>query len=263
MEKQKSNNERDDELLSALLDGELDAAAADALTERLAQEPALAARLEALRSADANVRALFAEADKVPMPPKVLELLDVERPAVDNVVAFPRRVIERFTTAPVAIAASIALAAGFLVDRLLVSAQTPGDGIATLEARTVPQNSEVFAVLENSTGESEIVLRDGTAARVLLTFADENGDWCRQLKISAPAGQVDALACRRNGSWRNEVLAFGEASGSEYQPASQSSHEVIRSAVDKMIGPRTPLDADGEKRLISSRWQEKNLNFAE
>lgn len=263
MENESHTDERDDELLSAMLDGELDTAAADALTERLAREPALAARLEALRSADANVRSLFAEVDKLPMPPGVLELLDGGRAATDNVVAFPRRVVERFATAPVAIAASIALAAGIFVDRLLVDAPTAIDGVGALQARTIPRDSGMFDLLENATGEAAVALDDGATARVLLTFASEDGNWCRQLKISNDSTAVEALACRRGGAWQNELLAFGEPAGSEYQQASQSSAQVIRSAVDSMIGTRAPLDADGERRLIRSRWQEKNLNFAE
>lgn len=65
----------DDELLSALLDGALPLVEEQRLRERLAAEPSLARRYEALRRADAAVRAAYAPIAEEPLPRQVLELL--------------------------------------------------------------------------------------------------------------------------------------------------------------------------------------------
>ncbi|MGB5247369.1 MAG: hypothetical protein WBN34_12540 [Woeseia sp.] len=253
---------RDDELLSAMLDGELDDAAADALTERLAREPALVKRLEAMRGADASVRSLFAKVDDLPMPQGIVDLLaansaQATKPAA-TVIPFPRRMIERFATAPVAIAASVALAAGFLVDRLLEETPTTATGIEALQARTVAQDSAVFELLENGRSATAITLPDGSTGRVLLTFAAEDGAWCRQLSVDSASASVQALACRRNGTWQNEVLAFAEPAGGEFMPASAATLAIVGSAVDRMLGNGEPLDAAAENDILQNGWKKNH-----
>lgn len=252
---------RDDELLSALLDGELDEQAADVLTERLAREPALARRLEALRSANADVRAMYASIDQLPMPQGVLDLLatngsgDAARP--DNVVAFPRRLMERFANAPVAIAASVAVAAGFFANQLLQQAPQPASELSALQARTVPAGSAVYELLEHNPSARDIAFGDGARGEVVLTFQDERGDWCRQLRIASDTTELQALACRRDGNWRNEVLSFGEPAASEYQQASAAASAVISSAIDRFIGDREPLGPAEEEQRIRDGWRKK------
>ena len=253
---------KDDELLCALLDNELSPADADALTERLAREPALAQRLEALRSADDNVRELFARVDELPMPKAVLDLLDdastdgaAAEHAASNVIAFPRRFLQSFAQAPVAIAASVALAAGFFVDRLLDEEPAVPSGLAALQAHAVPQASDLHALLEDSASARPVKLADGSEGRVVLTFADTAGDWCRQLSISNAATSVQALACRRDGGWQSELIAFGEPSVGGYQQASSTTSPAISSAVDLLIGDGEPLDSEQEADLIQNQWQ--------
>jgi hypothetical protein len=65
-----------DEALSALVDGELDPAAASALRERAASEPALARRLEELEAVDARLRAL-------PAPPVSADLRERLRARIE------------------------------------------------------------------------------------------------------------------------------------------------------------------------------------
>lgn len=261
MEANNKFDARDDELLSAMLDGELDDTAADALTERLAREPQLALRLAALRGTDDATRALFARVDEMPMPQAVLDLLAAnsanKAPQADNVIPFPRRVVDRFANAPVAIAASVALAAGFFADRLLDDAPDATTSIAALQARSVPQDSAVYDLLENAASAETVTLPDGSTGRVLLTFAAEDGSWCRQLSIENNAAAVAALACRRDGNWRNEVIAFGDPAGGSYQQASAASLAVIGSAVDRLLGDGAMLDATEEQELLKNQWHKK------
>ncbi|MEQ9563895.1 MAG: hypothetical protein RLN69_15350, partial [Woeseiaceae bacterium] len=123
----------DDIALSAYLDGELPQDQADRLSERLAREPLLAGRLEAMRATDEATRKLYATLDDLPMPQGVLDLLSAPAAAPSNVVPFPMRVAKQFWQAPVAIAASVALLAGFLVHDLLLEPSSRVDAIVAGE----------------------------------------------------------------------------------------------------------------------------------
>lgn len=250
---------RDDELLSQLLDNELPQAEADALTERLAREPHLARRLEELRSSDASVRRLFAELDEQPMPKAVLDLLEADdnrtTESTDNVIAFPGRFLQRFAQMPVAIAASVALAAGFFVDRLLEESPQPASGISAFQAHSVPAGSAMHTFLETASSASATTLADGTDARILLTFADPAGNWCRQVSVQSASSAIQALSCRRDGRWENEIIAFDEPAGGPYQQAWAGNAVVVGAAVDRLIGDGEPLDSEREAELIQNQWQ--------
>lgn len=263
----------DDEALSAWLDGELPQAEADRLTERLASEPALAHRLEAMRSADGQVRDAFAAVDDAPMPQSVLDLLQLEQrsaPAQDaasNVVPFPRRMVQPFLQAPVAIAAAVALAAGFFVSGQLRDGTLPGGPAESLYAGAIPAGSGLHALFE--TGESGRTMRlaDGRSGQPLLTFADADGAWCRQVAIGGnAAGTVHAVACRRDGQWHTEVLSIDRQAvpdpAGPYQLASTTAPPAVSGVIDSLIGAGAPLDAPAESALIESGWQ-KNRDAME
>lgn len=259
-----SRQERDDRLLSAWLDDELSAAEADEITDRLAREPALARRLEALRGADPAARAVYEWLDELPMPQGVLDLLEErKRPAAsgtpaarerDNVLPFPQRFVQSFWQAPVAVAASLALVAGFLGSRLLIEA--PEAGMSALYAQQIPAGSGVHELLENGISTRPATLEDGSEGQLLLTFENNAGDWCRQLAVSRDAVRLQALACRRDGRWQTEALAYGRPAGGDFQPASGNTPTAINAAIDRLIGGE-PLGADAEQALVRGGW-EKN-----
>lgn len=252
-----NNREQDDALLSAWLDNELSPPEADVVTERLAREPQLVQRLEAMRGTDDSVRKLYAKVDDLPMPQAVLDLLDDSGKQAErnNVIAFPRRFIERFAQMPVAIAASVALAAGFFVDRMLDEVPEAQSGLSALQAHTVPTNSNVYELLETGSSSTSVTLTDGSTGRVALTFENSAGDWCRQLEIENESTAAQALACRRNGRWENELIVFGEPAGGTYQQASSTTDPMIAAAVDQLIGDGEPLDRQQESEVIGNRWK--------
>ena len=252
-------NHTDDEVLSAFIDGELNAVDADRLTERLAREPALLKRLEALRSSDEATRAMYAAVDQQPIPQAIMDLLQTDAPLTsgvpDNVVAFPPQGWRRFSQAPVAIAASVALVAGFLMSRVIDNAPDETAAVSALYAQTIPPNSDVFRLLENSVSADEVAFPDGSDGRIILSFADSNGDWCRQLAINSTVASVNALACRRNGQWHTEAVSYGSASSSNYQQASGSQSAAIAALVDQLIGDNDVLEKEQEQDAIARQWQ--------
>lgn len=250
---------QDDIALSAYLDGELPQDEADRLSERLAVEPLLARRLESMRATDEATRTLFAEVDRMPMPQGVLDLLQ-EKPAhgrKSNVVPFPARVVRQFFQAPVAIAASVALLAGFLVSDLLRKDLQGVSDLGAIVAGKVAENSELYELLESGVSTDSEILAAGARGRLLLTFEDVDGDYCRQLQLSSDSRSLAAVACRRSDGWQMETLDFGPAGplDGQYQQASQGGSAAVDAAIDALIGANEPLDAEAESRLVKGGWK--------
>ena len=87
MSDQTPTSEALDEALSALIDGELDAAEEQALRARIDREPALAARLASLENVDVSLRALAAVQPAPDALAALRERLEAEPP--DNVRRLP------------------------------------------------------------------------------------------------------------------------------------------------------------------------------
>lgn len=87
-----AQQELDDEILSACHDGELPLSEVEAVRRRLAREPELAARLHAIQHVDAAAAGALRVQDGLPLPERILELLeqaereDARRQASSNVV---------------------------------------------------------------------------------------------------------------------------------------------------------------------------------
>src|SRR5262245_8302870 len=124
-----TNPSRDDEALSALLDGALPSDEAAALRARMTREPALAARLAAMERANRAVGDAYRDVVDEPLPERVLELLRAPQTREANVVDLAARRQRRALPAwlPHAAAASVALAIGLGLGLSLSQApDTPG-----------------------------------------------------------------------------------------------------------------------------------------
>lgn len=249
---------RDDEILGAYLDGELPEEQASGLAERLAREPRLRSRLEALRGADDATRAVFANLDEVPIPASVLGLFDAgSRKATADIVPFPRRIVQSFTSMPVAIAASVALLAGFLVRDFLRDTPEPSGHFDLYEARVIDRETGLHDLLEHGISAEKRVLSNAASGRVLLTFEDGSGDFCRQLEIEAGERSGQGVACRRGRNWQIEAFAFTgpRSAAGAYRMASGETPKAIESTIDALIGRGDPLGPDEEKLIISNSWK--------
>lgn len=248
----------DDQLLSAYIDNELAPEQADAITERLATEPQLMQRLEAMRGNDDAVREAFRQVDETPMPASVIAAVERSRQesSTDNVIQMPFRGVRRFFEMPVAIAASVALVAGFIGASLFRPVGPSPDAGYVLAAGDVPADSALFELLESTPGGVNIDLA-GDSAKVLLTFEDVNGDWCRQLRVAGADRSVHGIACRRASSWQLETVSLGDAGtpDGQFATAGAETPDAIESAVDALIGDGIPLESEEENALISGAWK--------
>ena len=254
-----ASQDRDDELLSAYLDGELPRAEAEELARRLAREPALSERLEELRTMNSAAAAAFRAFDERPMPMRVRELLgeDEAEGRPSNVVPLRQaHRLGRFLQLPVALAASIALVAGLWLGSL------PGDGVApdgAVYASRIAEGSALHAAFDRVASGEVIELGGDQRAAPRLTFLSEGGAWCRQVRVTGGPAPADTLACRRNGEWEMELVTFGPAMGAPdggpYGQASAGAAPAMRAALEGLMGRERPLGRAEEADVIGRGWQ--------
>lgn len=250
----------DDERLSAYIDGELGRAEAELLGRRLAAEPALARRLEQMRAADLTAQRAFHAIDETPLPRRLLDVVEAgegrgaERMSASNVVPLPARGARRFLQMPVAIAASVALAAGFLVHDLIAPDTVPVSAMPV--SGRIAQESGLYRMLETKLSAEPVTLAGGTDGEVVLTFRAADGDWCRQFRLRADAAAMQGLACRQAGAWQMETASFrapGPPDGSFQQAGGTST--ALETAVRARLGDRQPLESQEEIQVISDGWE--------
>lgn len=238
-----------DEKLSAFLDGELLAEEMQQIRERLAVEPALAARLSELSMVDQVLQAHYAEIDNRPLPAAITEMLGVlenepER-SPSNVIRFPLR--ERLR-AHAGKAVAAALVGGFALAQWL--------SLPTVEPDASWQ--EMAQALESTPSGTNYDLASGDQLTPRLTFVNHDGEYCRQFRVRGDTGRSENIACRTGAQeWDLAVRLelTGTVAEDRYQTASGGS--ALDDSLDKMIaGPL--LAPEDERRLIELQWSPKD-----
>jgi hypothetical protein len=153
---------------------------------------------------------------------------------------------------PQALAAGIALAVGLGLGFGLGRRSGDIDASSLLAATgAVAPGSRLHELLESvPSGEPRAL--DGTlTAAARLTFRTVDGDWCRELTVTSAAIGSAALACRRGGDWRVELLGVAAAGGELYRPAGADA--PFEEAVDALIDGEA-LEPDAERALLEGGW---------
>ena len=258
-----SNEQRffsDDEALSALLDGELGADEAQRLRQRVARDPALAARLAVLEKTNNTVRAAYSAVADEPLPERLVDLLRatamtaIAAVRADNVVPLPERAPRRIFAVPASLAAGIALAVGLVLGialgpRVLApdAARWAADaGVVAARHRAVRRLADVA---ERRVARPRRGIRGYRAAHV-------RGGGRRLLpahRSDRPArhdGRARVRRSRRLARGDGNVRARGRAG--DYRPAS-GPDAALDAAIDERIDG-APLDAAAELELIERGW---------
>ena len=218
--------------LAAFADGELDAARAAEVAAAVAADPALAAQVEAHRALRAKLGAHFAPIADTPVPDRLAALLRPQlAPVVDFAAAREKR--ERSRTLPrwtwfagPALAASLALAVFW------------------------PRGDYVDGPLAEALDNQLVATQSADAdARILLSFRNSDGAYCRAFSASSQAG----IACHDETGWvlTESVRATAEQTG-EYRQAG-SLAEVMERAQTMAAGPA--LDAAQEQAAKADGWR--------
>jgi hypothetical protein len=237
-----------DEILSAFLDGELPAMEMTAVRAAVALDISLAERLATLAMADKLVRQHAYALDQQPMPATILALLETAQVVPDNrakILSGPWQRWRAQPLRPVALAASVAVVLSIALGYL----NRPGTSGVALPA--VAQ----YAVNLDSTPSGTAVGIGSTTLMARFSFRNQDGLYCRQYQLVAPAYSAENIACRQDDSWN--VLASVQlpiqTSPDNFQPASRATTELDALLDTLMQGPA--LDLDTEAMLIRQGWK--------
>jgi hypothetical protein len=222
------------EELAAFADGELDEPRRSQIEAEVAQDEALAAEVERHRALKVQLGAHFAPILGQPVPERLTAPLGgAESKVADLTTARQQRQASRsfprwgWIAGP-ALAASLALAV-FLPGG-------PPEGYAGTELAAVLDER---LVVEQAPGED---------LRVLLSFRDEAGAYCRAFAGTEQSG----IACRDEDGWRLRFEGGGSAAQeSDYRMA--ASAEVLERAQEMAAGPA--LDPAAEAEAKARGWR--------
>lgn len=214
-----------DDLLSAYLDGELDADRRAMVEHQLRDDKGAAARLERMRSSDHALRKAF----------PVVERAKDDRLASMILTTPPSR---DWATRATALAAAMVfgLVLGQFV-RIGNDAVTPY-AISLEEAR-----------LLDSQPSGRVTTTSHGAFEVVLSLRSEAGDTCRQFRLTRDMQSTDVLACRRGEDHWRLVAAASAASAERYVPAGANS--PLDAAIEA-LGPVEALDASAEVKFLET-----------
>jgi anti-sigma-K factor RskA len=223
--------------LAAYADGELSGDDAARVEQAVAADPSLAAKVDRHRALRATLSAHFAPVADQPLPDRLTALLQQD----DKVVQLaPLRDARRtgarlprwsWIAAP-ALAASLALAL-FLPRGDGTTAYADPQLAATLDGQLVAQQAS------------------NAETRILLSFARDDGDYCRAYVSPDQSG----IACRDAQGWAL-VERFGgvPVSGGEYQQAGSPLADLMAKAQD--MAANGALDAQQEQAARAQGWRE-------
>lgn len=218
------------EELAAYADGELDAAREGEVAAAVAADPELEAQVRVHRALRAKLGAHFAPILEEPLPEGLTApLLRREAEVIDFAAARNRRIVRWSWIAAPALAASLALAV------------------------FMPRGNEGYATgALAETLDTQLVAAQPADAkmRILLSFRDQAGGYCRAFAGEAQSG----IACRDAEGWR--LVSEGEgaaAQAGEYRMAGNPAAVALERAQAMAAGPA--LDAAQERAAKARGWR--------
>ncbi|UXC91314.1 anti-sigma factor [Sphingobium sp. RSMS] len=227
----------DEAMLIAFVDGELDEVNRRRVERAVAEDPALAARLDMHVRLRERLAGHYAPIEAEPVPAAMRTLLQEDA----KVVPFPRPVQARRRAWVMggAIAASLLLGLG-------VGHFSGGsDGPISIERGTMVAQGELASALETQLASAQ----EEAPIRIGLSFRRKGGGWCRSFEGQALSG----VACREGQGWQVQQLVPGAGREGAYRQASSGDARLMATVDALMDG--SPLDAAQEKAAKDRRWQ--------
>ena len=271
----------DDELLTAYLDGELDAVKMSEVERQLEQSPDLSRQLERLRATDTALKQAYHDIDERPLPDAVLNMLEsfpasqeqtaTEETGNDTADVIPFRgkskSVSHTPIWQIAAAASVALVIGLGIGRslFLPESTAPEQTLILAKPGTGPvePDSALFAVLENQPSAVPLTIdeQDGTVATPVMSFESIDNRYCREFSITSTSGGTRGVACKGDNQWVVEitVATVGQPAvdAGSYQTASQAIAPVIDNAIQSMIKGEA-FGSERETQAIKEHWNRGN-----
>lgn len=240
-------SELDSELLSSWIDGELGPEGKLALEKRLDCEPRLRDIVDRMRANDDAIR----DALTTSVPERVRTRLAAEELGA-QIVPFPRSGPAQVAVkgsrrlAPLAAAASVIAA-------IAVTFEFNDKSDDSTYAMDDPR---ISAILESQpSGNEWWSAGEGREVQPVLTFAHEDGRWCREYLLR-DENDWRAVACRSNSRWITQAVGlesyFDTADG--YRPAGASDSATV-SLFIREHGAGIALGRQEEDAKIHEGWR--------
>ncbi|RSU69635.1 anti-sigma factor [Sphingomonas sp. S-NIH.Pt3_0716] len=224
----------DEAMLIAWVDGELDEVTRRRVDRAVAEDPALAARLEQHRRLRARLAGHFAPIAQEDVPASMQAML--VPPTVVPIARASRR--WSWVTGG-AIAASLLLGLG-----IGHMSGGPDGPIAIRDGAMLAQGPLATALDSQLASAGE----DGPV-RIGLSFRRKGGGWCRSFDGAAMAG----VACRTDAGWQLLQAVPGKGQTSEYRQAASADPRLL-TTIDGLIDG-APADAQGERAAQAAGWR--------
>ncbi len=221
-----------DDLISAYLDGELDAERRALVEHHLQNDGGAAARLKRMRSSDALLKAAFpgihADQDDV---------------VAARIFSGSQRQNSRREWATRVAALAAAAALGLSLGQFLAS----GRGAASPYALSAPEVRFLDTQLSGQTTKTEV-----GSLQMTLSVRGESGALCREYRLTRDARRIDVLACHDRADGWQMVAAASVQQLDGYVPA--SSGAPLDAAIAR-LGTSEALDEEQERALIEHGWR--------
>jgi hypothetical protein len=238
-----------DEKLSAFLDAELAPNEMEVIRLALEVDDNLVMRLAELSQVDQWV---LENAEVIDAKPITQALVDLAQqidkrekvsPEKSNVIQMSawKKVTSKINT-PMSVAAGVVLAITV--------------GVATMNQQQEQSlSNQMVNVLDTVTSGQTSTLDKHTSIKTQLSFANKNGDLCRQYLLIEEQVQSSNIACKENNHWRiHATIETNQLNTQGYQAA--SSTQDLDKVIDGMI-VGSPLNRDQEQKAISTQWKSK------
>lgn len=234
-----------DEKLSAFLDAELTPSDMEKIREAIELDDDLVMRLAELSQVDQWVVENAEIMDATPVPDKLIELAQQidKGQTLTNVVHMSKwKIAKTKINMPMSAAASVVLAI------------TVGVATITYQGKQTISN-DIVKLLDSSISGSTSLTTDNTSVKAQLSFANQNGNLCRQYLLSKGQDNSTNIACKENNSWLlHASIQASNIDTQNYQTASKE--QQLEQVIDSMISG-APLNKEQEKNAILEQWQLK------
>ena len=238
----------DDETLMRRVDGELTLEVAEAIDAAAATDPALTARLTALRALRSAARAAFplAADPRDAVLTRLIAAGAATRARQNWFGSLGEMFLPRYALAWGG-AAAVCFVAGLVAGQIGGQIGGRPDGFAVGRDGAIA-DAGLIKVLDRGLAADRV---DARGRAVDLTFRDDAGRWCRTFR-AGEAG-VAGLACRQDGRWAMQALAPFTAPTGELRTAAAETPAAVLAAVDAAGGDT--LDAAAETRARNAGWR--------
>lgn len=241
------------EMLAAYADGQLGADDRAKVEAAIAADPALAEEVAAHRALRDRLSAHFRPVLDSPVPERLTALLEkTHSPMAEVVDLSAARTANRERKRPRAPAMPRWAMGGAIAASLVVGLLIGGQFLSRAPVRSVDGQLVAGGALDAAlTAQAASEPQDGQAVRILLSFKDDSGRFCRGFS----AGTTSGIACRADGNWALvRTQASSPAPDGEYRQAGAASAEIMAAAQD--MAPDGALDDAAEQAAIRAGWED-------